>query len=125
MSTEVKKKHSSILSGCLSLLIPGLGQFYSGQRYRGVAILLGILVTIGMVAWYGNPIWYAAPVLIWLWNILDALRLTAQGRSVSVLIPVIAGLAAAYGIGWKVVGIDFSKADMKRAIAIMRPMFKR
>ena len=123
MRVEEKKRSSIILAGCLSTLIPGLGQFYSGQRYRGVAILVGMLLTIGMVVWYGNLIWYAAPVLIWLWNILDALRLTAQGRSVSILIPVIAGLAAAYGIGWKVVGIDFSKADMNRAIAIIRPMF--
>jgi phosphonate transport system permease protein len=123
MSTEVKKKHSSLLSGCLSALIPGLGQFYAGQRYRGAAILVGILVILGMVAWYGNPVWYAAPALIWLWNILDAIRLTTQERTLTILIPVIAGLAAAYGIGWKVVGIDFSKADMKRAIAIMRPMF--
>jgi len=119
----MKKKLSFILAGCLSTFIPGLGQFYSGQRYRGVAILVGMLVTLGMVVWYGNPFWYVAPALVWLWNILDALRITAQGRSVSILIPVIAGLAAAYGIGWKVVGIDFSKADLNRAIAIMRPMF--
>ena len=123
MRAEVKKKHYFVLTGLLSTLIPGLGQFYSGQRYRGVAILLGTLVGLGMVAWYGNPIWYAAPALIWLWNILDAIRFTAKGRSLSILIPVIAGLAAAYGIGWKVVGIDFSKADMNRAIAIMSPMF--
>jgi phosphonate transport system permease protein len=123
MTGEDRKKRSVILAGALSTLIPGLGQFYSGQRYRGAAILVGTLVTIGMVVFYGNPFWYMAPILIWFWNILDSLRLTAQGRSLSILIPVIAGLAAAYGIGWKVVGIDFSKADLKRAIAIIRPMF--
>jgi phosphonate transport system permease protein len=124
MTGEDRKKRNVILAGGLSALIPGLGQFYSGQRYRGAAILVGTLVTAGMVVWYGNPIWYAAPVLIWLWNILDAIRFSAQERTLSILIPVIAGLAAAYGIGWKVVGVDFSKADLRRAVAIMRPMFK-
>ena len=123
MRAEVKKKPSYILAGILSIFIPGLGQFYSGQRYRGVAILLGMLITSGMVAWYGNPFWYAAPALIWLWNILDTFGSIARGHSLSILIPVIAGLAAAFGIGWRVVGIDFSKADIRRAIAIMRPMF--
>jgi phosphonate transport system permease protein len=123
MSKEVNKKHSFVLTGVLSTLIPGLGQFFVGQRYRGVAILLGTLVTAGMVAWYGNPIWYAAPVIIWLWNVLDAVRLALRNRSLTILIPVIVGLAAAYGIGWKVVGVDFSKADPRRAVAIMRPMF--
>jgi phosphonate transport system permease protein len=123
MRADVKKKRFFILAGCLSALIPGLGQFVFGQRYRGVAILVGILVTIGMVVWYGNPFWYIAPALVWLWNILDGIRIASQGRSVSILIPLIVGLATAYGIGWKVVGIDFSKADINRAIAIMRPMF--
>jgi phosphonate transport system permease protein len=123
MRAEVKKKRSSILAGLLSTLLPGLGQFYSGQRYRGVAIFLGTVVTAGMVAWYRQPIWYIAPVLIWLWNILDAIRLSAKEQSLTILIPVIVGLAAAFGIGWKVVGVDFSKADFRRAIAIMRPMF--
>ena len=123
MKSGENKSSSSVLAGLLSALIPGLGQFISGQRYRGVAILLGTLVTAGMVAWYAHPFWYAAPALIWIWNILDALRYSARGRSLTILIPVIAGLAAAYGIGWKVVGIDFSKADINRAIAIMRPMF--
>jgi phosphonate transport system permease protein len=123
MRAEMKKKNSSfILAGILSTFIPGLGQFISGQRYRGVAVLLATLVTLGMVSWYGKPFWYAAPILIWLWNIWDAVRLSAQGRSLSIALPVIIGLGAALGIGWNVVGIDFSKADLNRAIAIMRPM---
>jgi phosphonate transport system permease protein len=43
-------------------------------------------------------------------------------RSRSVLLPVVFGLLAAYSIGWRVVGIDFSKADMNRAVMILRPM---
>jgi phosphonate transport system permease protein len=106
------------MSGVLSALIPGLGQFIRGQRYRGVSILLGFLVMLATVYWYANPLWYASPIAIWLWNIWDAI----SPRSRSILLPVLFGLVAAYSIGWRVVGIDFSKADMNRAVAIVRPM---
>jgi phosphonate transport system permease protein len=101
-------------------LIPGLGQFVRGQRYRGVSILLGFLVMLATVYWYANPIWYASPIAIWLWNIWDAM----SPRARSILLPVAFGLIAAYSIGWRVVGIDFGKADMNRATAIVRPMLK-
>lgn len=108
------------LSGFLSALVPGLGQFVRGQRYRGVSILLGFLVMLLTVIWYGSPLWYASPIAIWLWNIWDA----ASARSRSVLLPVLFALVAAYSIGWRVVGIDFSKADMNRAGMIVRPMLR-
>jgi phosphonate transport system permease protein len=108
------------LSGFLSALIPGLGQIVRGQRYRGVSILLGFLVMLATVIWYGEPLWYASPIGIWLWNIWDAM----SPRSRSVLLPVALSLLAAYSIGWRVVGIDFSKADMNRAIMIVRPMMR-
>ena len=108
------------MSGFLSALIPGLGQFIRGQRYRGVSILLGFLVMLATVYWYANPIWYASPIAIWLWNIWDAM----SPRSRSILLPVFFGLIAAYSIGWRVVGIDFSKASMSRAVAIVRPMLR-
>lgn len=117
------KKYSPILSGLLSTLLPGLGQFFSGQRYRGAAILLGMLFTVGIVAWYGKPVWYLAPLLIWLWTIWDAVRGADQKRMLSVVAPILIGFLAMFGIGLDVVGVDFSKADINRAIAIMRPMF--
>ena len=40
----------------------------------------------------------------------------------SILVPVAFGLAAAYGIGWQVVGVNFAAADMNRALAVARPM---
>jgi len=110
-----------MLSGFLSALIPGLGQFYMGQRYRGVSILLGFFVILLTVFWYGELFWYLSPVLIWFWNIWDAVGV-AGGKTRSVLLPVLFGMIAAYGIGWQVVQIDFGKADMERAKAILRPM---
>ncbi len=121
MSTETANSRPVVRSGIASALIPGLGQFLLGKKYRGVGILLGFLVMLATVVWYRHPVWYASPVLIWLWNISDAVNLT-RGRARSLLLPILAGLAAAYGIGWQVVGIDFSNANMDRALAILRPM---
>jgi phosphonate transport system permease protein len=117
-STETNSRLG--LSGFLSALLPGLGQFVRGQRYRGVSILLAFLVMLATVVWYGQPLWYASPIAIWLWNIWDA----ASARARSVLLPVLFALIAAYSIGWRVVGIDFSKADMNRARMIVRPMLR-
>lgn len=114
-------KRSPILAGVLSTVIPGLGQASLRQWYRGVAILLSVLLVSGMVAWYGKVQWYFAPAGVWLWNIWDAVSL-AGGKRRSILIPVFFGLVAAYGIGWQMVGIDFSKASMDRAMAVIRPM---
>jgi len=121
MNNDAKTGRPIARSGIASALIPGLGQILLGQRYRGMGILIGFLVMLGIVFWYNDPVWYLAPILIWLWNIWDAVS-RAGGRARSILLPVVVGLVAAYGIGWQVVGIDFSKADMNRAISILRPM---
>ncbi len=102
---------------------PRAGTIHLRRWYRGVAFLLGFLFTLGIVAWYGKPIWYFALLLIWLWNIWDAIRAAGQKRVLSIVIPILIGFLAMFGIGWHVVGVDFSKADINRAIAIMRPMF--
>jgi len=122
MTNETATRRPVVRSGIASALVPGLGQFLRGQRYRGVGILIGFLVMLVTVAWYKDPAWYAVPVLIWLWNVWDSISL-ARNRVRSVLLPVLIGLTAAYGIGWQVVGIDFSNADMNRAVnAVLRPM---
>lgn len=121
MNSETANRRPIVRSGVASAIIPGLGQFLLGERYRGVGILFGFLIMLGTVAWYKDPAWYFSPIFIWLWNIWDAVSL-AGGKARSILLPVAAGLLAAYGIGWQVVGIDFGNADMNRAIAILRPM---
>jgi phosphonate transport system permease protein len=121
----MEHKRSPLLAGILSLLLPGLGQAYAGQRYRGTAIFLGFFVITGAVAWYGNLVWYFAPLIIWLWSIWDAATLSAQGTSRPLWIPLAVGLLAAYSIGWQVVEINFGNADMNRAYtAVLRPMLR-
>ena len=121
MTTKALPHPSPILTALLSALLPGLGQGILRRWYRGGAILLATLVVAGMVAWYGHPGWYFAPAGMWLWNVWDAASL-AGGHPRTILIPVLLGLAAAYGIGWQVVGVNFASADMNRAAAVLRPM---
>jgi phosphonate transport system permease protein len=123
MTRSTPPRRSPLPAAILSALLPGLGQGSVRHWYRGVAIFLATLVVTGMVAWYHQPVWYFAPAGMWLWNIWDAFSL-AGGRSRTILIPVFFGLAAAYGIGWQVVGVNFAAADMNRAIAVFRPMLR-
>jgi phosphonate transport system permease protein len=121
MKDKKSSRFSAILAGVLSLLLPGLGQVCLRRWYRGVVILLATVVLSGMVVWYAKPLWYFAPAGVWLWNVWDAASLV-KGRGRPILIPVLFGLAAAYGIGWQMVGVDFKAASMERAAVVIRPM---
>ncbi|MEZ0395003.1 MAG: phosphonate ABC transporter, permease protein PhnE [Anaerolineales bacterium] len=123
MKAKASKQPSPWLAGALSLVLPGLGQVYARQRYRGGAVLIAFLVVLGMVAWYGEPRWYFAPVGIWLWNIWDAVG-QARQRRVAAWLPLLLGLTAAYSIGWQMVRVDFTSANWERGLAVLRPMFR-
>lgn len=114
-------RRSPVLTGILSALVPGLGQLVQGLAYRGVTIFLTFMVILGIVLWYGHPAWAFAPIGIYLWNIWDAVS-RPLGRKSYLWIPVLLSLAASYGIGWDVLQIDLSTADVNRAIAIAKPM---
>lgn len=118
-----KQEKSPIIAGLLSAVIPGLGQVFAKQVYRGAVIFIGTMLILAMTIWYRHPVWYFAPFGIWLWNIVDAANL-AMGRKRSFLLPILLGLLAAYGIGWQVSQIDFSKAGLDRAYLVIRPMFR-
>lgn len=115
-------QRSPLAAGVLSALVPGLGQIYVRQAYRGVAVFLSALITLAMVAYYRQPAWYVVPAAIWVWNIWDAASLV-HGKARSALIPLLFGLAAAYGIGWQMIGFDLSQASSQRALMVLRPMF--
>ena len=123
-SSSNKANRSPLMAGLLSLLIPGLGQIYAQQRYRGVSVLLGTLMTVLITVWYKAPAWYLVPAVIWLWNVWDAVSL-AQGRTRSAFIPILMILVMGYGIGWQITDIDLSALtrNMGRARSIITPMF--
>jgi phosphonate transport system permease protein len=120
----MENKKSPILAGVLSLILPGLGQIYTGKSYRGVSIFLATLVMGIIVFWYGQPVWYFAPIVIHLWNVWDAFTLATRSKGSPVWIPILVALLASYAIGWEVVQIDFSNANMDRAVSILRPMLR-
>ena len=115
---------SPVIAGLLSLLLPGLGQAYTRQRYRGAAVLLISLVAVLVAVWYKMPGWYAIPAVIWLWNIWDAVNIP-RGRMPSAFLPIAAILVMGYGIGWQVTNIDPAALtkNYNRLRVILIPMF--
>ena len=121
---SVERPHRSLyLAAALSLLIPGLGQYYAGRRYRGAAVLISVLVALLVTAWYGVKGWYLIPGTLWLWNVWDAASL-GLGKSRSAAFPILALLAMGYGIGWQVTQINPSALteNIARAGLILAPM---
>lgn len=116
---------SPLIAGLLSLVLPGAGQFYARQRYRGISVFISAFVTLVVAVWYRVPLWYTAPVIIWLWNIWDAVSVVG-GRLRSTFLPVAALLIMGYGIGWQVTNIDLSllTKNAGRAAIILRPMLR-
>ncbi len=128
MATEkpsAPSRRSPVLAGLLSLLVPGLGQIYARQSYRGGVIFISELVALLTAIWYKVPGWYAVPALIWLWNLWDAIS-AAQGRTRSAILPLAAILIMGYGIGWQITDMDLSALtrNLDRAGSIVKPMFR-
>lgn len=119
-----KNNHSPLLAGLFSLFIPGTGQIYASERYRGLSILICAIVALGTAFWYHKLGWYVVPIVIWLWNIWDAISL-AKGKKQPVSILIAALLVMGYGIGWQVTQIDLSALtkNLDRAYSIVVPMF--
>lgn len=118
-------KRSPLVAALFSLVIPGAGQIYTSERYRGVTIFLSTLLTLVTAFWYHVPGWYVVPAVVWLWNIWDAASL-AGGKKRSAAIIIVAILMMGYGIGWQVTQIDPSALtkNLDRASSIVRPMFR-
>jgi phosphonate transport system permease protein len=112
-----------VIGGLLSLVLPGLGQAWSGRRYRGAVVFGSVLLAVLTTYWYRVPGWYAAPAVIWLWNVWDAAT-PAGARARSIALPAVAMLAMAYGIGWKVTQVNLTllTGNMGRVASILRPM---
>jgi len=100
-----------------------LGQAWAGEYQRGIGIFLAAATAVATTLWYQKPSWFVVPVLLWLWNIWDALRLPA-GAPVSLAVLLWLGLA--YGIGWQVTEIDPVSLieNRQRGESILRPMLR-
>jgi len=105
-----------------SVIVPGLGQFLSGKRGRGLMIFLtaGVLaflinwalahqnvgkVTIGALttSWLWLPL-----ALFWLWNVLDA-GVVRLGRSTSLLPGLLFAAIILYVIAWSFTNVQLGR----------------
>lgn len=113
----------ALVAGLLSLILPGAGQAYARQRYRGAVILLGVCVSAAVTLWYGVAAWGLVLLFMWLWNVRDAATIAAGHRR-STAPFVVALLVLGYGIGWQVTGIDPSTlvGNLHRAASVVTPM---
>jgi phosphonate transport system permease protein len=120
-----RSRRVGLLVIVLSFLVPGLGQIYSGRRYRGVAVLISTTLAVLTAVWYGVRAWYLVPALLWIWNVWDAFSLT-RGHNQSAAVPVLVLLAMGYGIGWQVTQIDpvVLTRNLSRAGLILGPMLQ-
>ncbi len=106
------------LAPVLSLLIPGAGQLYLKQLWRGLSILLATPVLvyvinwalvnfeIGKIAWGAlTTSWLWMPLaLFWVWNVVDAHRL-ARGQAASPLIGLLLAALILYVVAWSVTDV--------------------
>ena len=63
-----RRERIPILAGALSLLVPGLGQFYNGEIGKGVMLLFSCLFL-----WVFLLFW-----IVWIWSVIDAYMVAEQ-----------------------------------------------
>ena len=121
-ATPPARAQKAALAALLSLFIPGLGQFYLKQRWRGILIfaatpLLGFLINwalsnfkIGQMTVGGTTttwLWFLL-MLFWAWNVLDARRL-ALGRPASSVLGILVAAVILYVIAWSVTDVKLDR----------------
>src|SRR5450432_1032855 len=133
-SSSSQRQRSPLLAFILGL-VPGLGQLYAGQVWRGLGMFFFAATTISLTVWrlYVHGVNYTGPitqapsaeevraawglafillvifVLIYLWSIWDGVR-SAQGRPLPITRLLLLATLSYFIIGWDVTEIDVTKA---------------
>ncbi len=128
------------LPALASLLLPGLGQFLSGRRGRGLSVFGVLALMLALVWWATAPAagfaettiafkgdpnlwwWLIAPALVWAWNVWDAARPGGAPGWLPLL--VAGGMFAIFG--WQTAEISPSTLlqNGDRVMLIIRPMLQ-
>lgn len=81
------KPRNPWIAALLSLLLPGLGQLYDGEPWRGLAVYLGSLSVVAVPLWVGLPKTFLGLIVFiliflfyWLWMLWDAARIARRNR---------------------------------------------
>lgn len=119
LSHSQKTNRKPFPAAIMSLIIPGAGQFYLGQRWRSLLIFLcgpflGWLVywaqtdqKYGLIG--GSFTWLWLPFgLFWFWNVLDADRLS-KGKSASSLPGLVLAALIVYLVAWNVTDVHLDR----------------
>ncbi|MFC0524900.1 sugar ABC transporter permease [Pontibacillus salicampi] len=74
------------ISGFLSILLPGLGQFYLGKTALGIIFLIGYIACLVMsglpqIELTINGVFGIAAVIIWLISVMHAIIQARKGKS--------------------------------------------
>lgn len=102
---EIAPPRSPALAGLLSLIIPGAGQLYLGERNRGLSFFAAAVILVGLLTWLKMPALYVGLLPFWFWNAWDARR-RAQGRRPSFVLGFVLIAIVIYTIGWQVTEIS-------------------
>jgi len=134
-----------MVAGGLSLVLPGAGQAYAGQRRRGVAIFVTALSLALLIHWalvnfnlglleLGTTIISGLSIFLaafWIWNVADAYR-AATGRSAPRWIAFALPLIVIFIIGWTVTDVNlvrlasrFSDAQIVLRAIVKPDLFTR
>jgi phosphonate transport system permease protein len=105
---ETASPRSPALAGLLSLIIPGVGQLYLGERNRGLSFLGVAVILAGLLTWLHIPALYLGLLPFWLWNAWDA-RQRARGQRPSFVLGFVLVAVVVYAIGWQVTEISVGK----------------
>ncbi len=106
--TPERPSRSPWLSGLFSLLLPGSGQWWQGERGRGIGLLVTVLAMAGLVLWQRMPLLFAPLAAVWLWGVWAAFR-TAQGRPSGTTAPFLLAALIVYALGLRATELDLSK----------------
>ena len=138
-------RESHVWAGLASASVPGLGQFLTGRRVRGVSIFGLTAAMLGLTAWAiapqapsltpipmkGDPGawgWLIAVGVVWAWNIWDAASLAAATpvAARAAWLPALAALTMFFTMGWQATQINLQDLtqNFSRLLLIARPMLR-
>ncbi|MCO5195183.1 MAG: phosphonate ABC transporter, permease protein PhnE [Anaerolineae bacterium] len=95
----------AFLAAIISLIIPGGGQFWLGNRRRGLTLFSLLIVLALLVGWNGSTVLAVPVIVLWLWNVWDAFQL-GRGRSERYIVPFLLGAIIIYGVAYSVTEVN-------------------
>lgn len=87
-----------------SLVVPGSGQFLTGHRSLGIALLSSIIALTALVLWWGLPVLLVPVAALWLWNVWHAYQL-AGGKEPPWTIALVLGALVVYVLAFDAVDV--------------------